>query len=113
MNLRFTLYYQEATYMKIVLRNILGILLILFVSSCASVDVIVERKKEEQAALEQLDHEECLSYGFTDETEAYGGCRLTLKSIRAQEKNTDALRTRNSRDSLHNRFYYCRGFYCW
>ena len=99
--------------MKILVRNVLGILVIFSLTSCASLDVIEERNKEQQAALDQIDHEECISFGFTEDTEAYGGCRLTLKSIRAQEKNTDALRTRNSRDSLHNRFYYCRGFYCW
>ena len=61
--------------------------MVLFLSSCAS-----QLELEERAALR----------------EAYGGCRLTLKSIRAQNKTTDAIR-RNGLDN--NRF--CNRFYCW
>jgi hypothetical protein len=84
-------------------KNILTLLMVLALTSCASTEVIEARK----AAIDKADHEECLSFGFTEDTEAYGGCRLTLKSIRAQEENTDALQ--------HNRrvdFRWCRGFYC-
>jgi|TARA_B100000405_G_C16603915_1_gene381502 hypothetical protein len=64
--------------------------------------------KEERLALEtKIDHEECLSLGFEENTEAYGGCRLTLKSIRAQDKTTQAI----NRNGLDNRF--CRRWYCW
>ncbi|MDG0968348.1 MAG: hypothetical protein P8Q37_02115 [Porticoccaceae bacterium] len=85
--------------MKIISIGLLAICL----SSCASTRMIDERI----AAQETADHEECISYGFSNATEAYGGCRLTLKSIRAQEKNTDALRF-TRRDMR-----WCRGYYCW
>lgn len=77
--------------------------LALCLSSCASTIMIEERI----AAQETADHEECLAYGFSKGTEAYGGCRLTLKSIRAQEKNTDALRF------TRHEMRWCRGHYCW
>jgi len=64
--------------------------------------------KEERLAIEaNLDHEECLNLGFAENTEAYGGCRLTLKSIRAQNQTTQAIR----RNGLDDRF--CRRWYCW
>ena len=60
------------------------ILLICFLSiGCSTLS------KEERLALEaKIDHEECLNLGFEENTEAYGGCRLTLKSIRAQDNTT-------------------------
>ena len=64
--------------------------------------------KEERLAIEaNLDHEECLNLGFAENTEAYGGCRLTLKSIRAQNQTTQAIK----RNGLDVRF--CRRWYCW
>ena len=64
--------------------------------------------KEERLAIEaNLDHEECLNLGFAENTEAYGGCRLTLKSIRAQNQTTQAIK----RNGLDDRF--CRRWYCW
>lgn len=64
--------------------------------------------KEERLAIEaKLDHEECLNLGFAENTEAYGGCRLTLKSIRAQNQTTQAIK----RNGLDDRF--CRRGYCW
>ena len=52
--------------------------MVLFLSSCAS-----QLELEERAALrDKIDQEECVSLGFIEGTEAYGGCRLTLKSIR-------------------------------
>ena len=64
--------------------------------------------KEERLAIEaNLDHEECLNIGFAENTEAYGGCRLTLKSIRAQHQTTQAIK----RNGLDDRF--CRRWYCW
>ena len=78
--------------------------MVLFLSSCAS-----QLELEERAALrDKIDQEECVSLGFIEGTETYGGCRLTLKSIRAQNKTTDAIR-RNGLDN--NRF--CNRFYCW
>ena len=77
---------------------------VLFMSSCASQLEIEER----QALRDKIDQEECMSLGFIEGTEAYGGCRLTLKSIRAQERTTDAIR-RNGLDN--NRF--CNRLYCW
>ena len=78
--------------------------MLLFLSSCAS-----QLELDERAALrDKVDHEECINLGFIEGTEAYGGCRLTLKSIRAQNKTTDAIR-RNGLDN--NRF--CNRFYCW
>ena len=63
--------------------------------------------KEERLAIEaNLDHEECLNLGFAENTEAYGGCRLTLKSIRAQNQTTQAIK----RNGLDDRF--CRRWYC-
>ena len=79
------------------------ILIALFFSSCVS-----QQALEERAALrDKVDHEECLKLSFIEGTEAYGSCRLTLKSIRAQDKNTDAIR----RNGLDNRF--CNRYYCW
>ena len=64
--------------------------------------------KEERLALEaKIDHEECLSLGFKEETEAYGGCRLTLKSIRSQDKTTQAIRSNGLDDRFCRRWYYC------
>ncbi len=64
--------------------------------------------KEERLAIEaNLDHEECLNLGFAENTEAYGGCRLTLKSIRVQNQTTQAIK----RNGLDDRF--CRRWYCW
>ena len=64
--------------------------------------------KEERLAIEaNLGHEECLNLGFAENTEAYGGCRLTLKSIRAQNQTTQAIK----RNGLDDRF--CRRWYCW
>ena len=78
--------------------------MVLFLSSCAS-----QLELEERDALrDKIDQEECVSLGFIEGTEAYGGCRLTLKSIRAQNKTTDAIR-RNGLDN--NRF--CNRLYCW
>jgi|TARA_B110000495_G_C22977824_1_gene574494 hypothetical protein len=77
---------------------------IIFLSSCASQLEIEERA----TARDKIDQEECFSLGFIEGTEAYGSCRLTLKSIRAQNRNTDAIR-RNGLDN--NRF--CNRFYCW
>ena len=55
----------------------------------------------------KIDHEECLSLGFKEETEAYGGCRLTLKSIRSQDKTTQAIRSNGLDDRFCRRWYYC------
>ena len=78
--------------------------MVLFLSSCAS-----QLELEERAALrDKIDQEECVSLGFIEGTEAYGGCRLTLKSIRAQNKTTDAIR----RTGLDNN-RSCNRFYCW
>ena len=56
--------------------------MLLFLSSCAS-----QLELEERAELrDKVDHEERINLGFIEGTEAYGGCRLTLKSIRAQNK---------------------------
>ena len=77
--------------------------IILFLVGCASLTT------EERLVIEtKIDHEECISLGFKEDTEAYGGCRLTLKSIRAQNKTTQAIK-RNSMDN--NRF--CNRWYCW
>ena len=77
---------------------------VLFLSSCAS-----QLELEERAMLrDKIDHEECVSLGFIEGTEAHGSCRLTLKSIRAQNRTADAIR-RNGLDN--NRF--CNRFYCW
>ena len=76
--------------------------LIIFLSSCVS-----QQALEERAALrDKIDHEECIKLSFIEGTEAYGSCRLTLKSIRAQDKNTEAIR----RNGLDNRF--CNRYYC-
>lgn len=57
--------------------------------------------KEERLAIEaNLDHEECLNLGFAENTEAYGGCRLTLKSIRAQNQTTQAIKRNGLDDRL-------------
>ena len=69
------------------MKNILTLLMVLALTSCASTEVIEARK----AAIDKADHEECLSFGFTEDTEAYGGCRLTLKSIRAWSDRVDEL----------------------
>lgn len=37
------------------------------------------------------DHQECLSLGFQQGTEAYGDCRLRLREIRARERQTMAI----------------------
>ena len=64
--------------------------------------------KEERLALEaKIDHEECLSLGFKEDTDAYGGCRLTLKSIRAQDKTTQAIKRNSLDDRFCRRWYYC------
>jgi len=64
--------------------------------------------KEERLALEaKIDHEECLNLGFKEDTEAYGGCRLTLKSIRSQDKTTQAIRSNGLDDRFCRRWYYC------
>ena len=85
------------------MKKIFVLTAVLFMSSCASQLEIEER----QALKDKIDQEECMSLGFIEGTEAYGGCRLTLKSIRAQERTTDAIR----RNGLDNRF--CNRYYCW
>ena len=63
--------------------------------------------KEERLALEaKIDHEECLSLGFKEDTDAYGGCRLTLKSIRAQDQTTKAIKRNGLDDRFCRRWYY-------
>ena len=85
------------------MKKFIILFIFLFFSGCASLTT------EERAAIEtKIDHEECLSLGFKEDTEAYGGCRLTLKSIRAQNKTTQAIK-RNGIDN--NRF--CNRWYCW
>ena len=86
------------------MKKIFVLTAVLFMSSCASQLEIEER----QALRDKIDQEECMSLGFIEGTEAYGSCRLTLKSIRAQERTTDAIR-RNGLDN--NRF--CNRLYCW
>ncbi len=64
--------------------------------------------KEERLAIEaKLDHEECLNLGFEENTEAYGGCRLTLKSIRAQDNTTQAIKRNGLDNRFCRRWYYC------
>ena len=79
------------------------ILLICFLSvGCSTLS------KEERLALEaKIDHEECLNLGFEENTEAYGGCRLTLKSIRAQDQTTKAIKRNGLDDRFCRRWYYC------
>ena len=79
------------------------ILLICFLSvGCSTLS------KEERLALEaKIDHEECLNLGFEENTEAYGGCRLTLKSIRAQDNTTKAIKRNGLDDRFCRRWYYC------
>ena len=79
------------------------ILLICFLSvGCSTLS------KEERLALEaKIDHEECLNLGFEENTEAYGGCRLTLKSIRAQDNTTQAIKRNGLDDRVCRRWYYC------
>ena len=85
------------------MKKTITLILIIFLSSCVS-----QQALEERAALrDKFDHEECIKLSFIEGTEAYGTCRLTLKSIRAQDKNTDAIR----RNGLDNRF--CNRYYCW
>ena len=83
------------------MKKIIILFSVMFFSSCVS-----QQALEERAALrDKVDHEECLKLSFIEGTEAYGSCRLTLKSIRAQDKNTDAIR----RNGLDNRF--CNRYY--
>ena len=79
------------------------ILLICFLSvGCSTLS------KEERLALEaKIDHEECLNLGFEENTEAYGGCRLTLKSIRAQDNTTQEIKRNGLDDRFCRRWYYC------
>ena len=79
------------------------ILLICFLSvGCSTLS------KEERLALEaKIDHEECLNLGFEENTEAYGGCRLTLKSIRAQDNTTQAIKETDLMIRFCRRWYYC------
>ena len=79
------------------------ILLICFLSvGCSTLS------KEERLALEaKIDHEECLNLGFEENTEAYGGCRLTLKSIRAQDNTTQSIKRNGLDDRFCRRWYYC------
>tara|TARA_Y100000814_G_scaffold92435_1_gene63499 strand:+ start:147 stop:401 length:255 start_codon:yes stop_codon:yes gene_type:complete len=78
------------------------LLICIFILGCSTLS------KEERLALEaRIDHEECLSLGFKEETEAYGGCRLTLKSIRSQDKTTQAIRRNGLDDRFCRRWYYC------
>tara|TARA_B100001996_G_scaffold216267_1_gene166289 strand:+ start:26 stop:283 length:258 start_codon:yes stop_codon:yes gene_type:complete len=85
------------------MKKFLILFIFLFFSGCTSLTT------EERLAIEtKIDHEECISLGFKEDTEAYGGCRLTLKSIRAQNKTTQAIK-RNGIDN--NRF--CNRWYCW
>ena len=78
------------------MKNYIITLICIFFIGCAT-----NLTKEERLALEaKIDHEECLNLGFKEDTEAYGGCRLTLKSIRAQDKTTQAIK----RNGLDDRF---------
>ena len=64
--------------------------------------------KEERLAIEaKIDHEECLNLGFEENTEAYGGCRLTLKSIRSQDNTTQAIKRNGFDNRFCRRWYYC------
>ena len=78
-------------------------ILCFFIVACAT-PMTPEEKAE---IIEKIDHEECIELKFVEGTEAYGGCRLTLKSIRAQNKTTAAIK----RNGLDNRF--CHRWYCW
>ncbi len=85
------------------MKKFLILYIFLFFSGCASLTT------EERVAIEtKIDHEECISLGFKEDTEAYGGCRLTLKSIRAQNKTTQAIK----RNGLENN-RFCNRWYCW
>jgi len=85
------------------MKKLLIIFIFSFLVGCANLT------NEERLVIEtKIDHEECISLGFKEGTEAYGGCRLTLKSIRAQNKTTQAIK-RNGMDN--NRF--CNRWYCW
>lgn len=99
--------------MSLYLKLFSVLVLVTSLTSCATMQAIEEQKEELKLAMDKADNEECISYGFSEGTEAYGGCRLTLKSIRSQDKNTAALKTSRTRDSLNYRLHYCRGFYCW
>mgnify|MGYP003312211198 FL=1 len=85
------------------MKNYIITLICIFFIGCAT-----NLTKEERLALEaKIDHEECLNLGFKEDTEAYGGCRLTLKSIRAQDKTTQAIKRNSLDDRFCRRWYYC------
>ena len=85
------------------MKNYIITLICIFFIGCAT-----NLTKEERLALEaKIDHAECLNLGFKEDTEAYGGCRLTLKSIRAQDKTTQAIKRNGLDDRFCRRWYYC------
>tara|TARA_R110000824_G_scaffold390760_19_gene588034 strand:- start:4744 stop:5025 length:282 start_codon:yes stop_codon:yes gene_type:complete len=49
-----------------------------------------------RAAQDRADQAECVSIGFTPNTEGMANCLLKLKEIRAQEANTEELRRSNN-----------------
>ena len=51
---------------------------LLLLAACASSEEIAAER-------DAIDHQECVELGFEPGTEAYGNCRLELRSIRAQE----------------------------
>ncbi len=65
--------------------NVAPIVVISALSGCVSPQVVAARQAAE-------DNAECVSLGFKPGTEAFGNCRLQLRSIRAMEALTDAAR---------------------
>lgn len=102
--------------MNLVKTIILGLLLI----SCAQDEEYKAKRTEEHRMEIEMDHSQCVSYGFPPESEEYNNCRKRLEKQRSQPALSPAITTdENSLDrqmqerQMKNPGKVCTRKYCY
>lgn len=78
--------------------QIFGLLILL--SSCFDTGENAARKREEKKMQLEMDHSQCVSYGFPPGSMEYANCRMKLDQQRIEFENQEKLQQQNTTTNL-------------